>query len=200
MFKKWVVIGLAIVLALLGLSACGTGAASTTAITGTGAVSTTPTAHIDKAKFAASWADYKAIESATSVGVSYDQFPTLVQKLVTDISLLPQDLTPAEAMDKEQLATVAQAYADSCTLWGASINGTVPEGIIAIEDNAAPPEQVPGVARMISAYSLATTPRDIPARAGLAAAEWLYIPADSFKTVWTWAEQHGDSLAADLAP
>jgi hypothetical protein len=77
---------------------------------------------LDKTKFAAVWADLKAIEGATSVGVTYPQFGPLVQKLVTDVSLLPQsNVTPEEKAAEAKLAAVAKTYSDSYTFWGGSL-------------------------------------------------------------------------------
>jgi hypothetical protein len=161
---------------LLLLASCG----SPTTITTKAASTTTTVTAVDKVKFAAVWADFKAIEAATEVGVTYINFAPLVARLQTDISLMPSTgLTAKETDILDRMAAVEDAYGVSRVLWESSIKAEEGEPVVCTPEAAAH-------------FGLTTTTGKF--------AQFTYVDHNAFKDMWAWASRHGNALAPDLAP
>ncbi len=188
------VVGVMLLGAVAAVGCGGSGALDQSALA-TGSVETTavPSPTIDKSKFATVWADFKAIDSATTVGVNYAQFGLLLQTMVTDLSLLPSDLSTKEQAMAGGLAAIAQAYIDSYNLWEiANHHSTWPTLYVSGPSGGRGPGEE--AEPMITTYGITTTTEV------LAKGTNVFIADDAFLEIWAWASAMGAELAPLLAP
>jgi len=142
---------------------------------------------VDPKKFEDLYRVGKSIEGATAVGVTYQQFGELLQKLATEIAI-GTDKAKSEK-EKELVraySEVLAAYRDSTAIWKKKIEqvqyGFIPKGKILIDKLE--------LLRIIEKYGL-----PLESEKGLE-----YTPEDSIQEIWGKArkrlEQANEILAA----
>jgi hypothetical protein len=186
MRSRLIVVFMVVAVLVALVAGCGESTSNTSASSSKGTTSTVP--HVDKTKFATAWRSLTEIESALSVGVSYVNFGPMVQGYVTELSLLPSNLSADEAAVKTKLAEIASAYADSLTLWKAKIDTTKGPEMRAYDNIT---EWIAGVKAMIPKYGIPTEQNEFGA---------VYISTHSMMLAWEWAADKKAELAPILAP
>ena len=107
----------------IGCGSTGTGSATTGSTVATDSTSTTLSGKIDKTKFTGAWRALVAINSATSVGVTYPNFGPLLSTLLAEVDLIPKDgLSAKEQAAILKMADIVQNYKDSYDAWKTSID------------------------------------------------------------------------------
>ena len=185
------VAALAVVLATGALFGCATAEKTTT--TTTERVTTTTRPSVDKSKFADVWRAIVKIESATAVGVTYRDLGALVQNLVTEVSLLPQDMNTSESELQLAVLRIAMAYNDSLILWERKLDqsDSIAYGGIAIRRDGKP--LIDRAREMVDAYAL-----DLEPSTSMSGYE--VVPDESIQQIWMWASESSDAIRPDIAP
>lgn len=184
MFRRTSLV-LLIALALISVVA-GCSAASQTTTSETASTTTMP--EVDKEKFSDVWRALMEVQGATTVGVVYSDFGPLVQGFVTELSLLPQDMTNADRVAALALAEVAQAYSDSLALWGRKIKQDSDYKGISVFYDGKP--LISRAREIVDTYGLTVTDESISE----------VVPGTSIQVVWAWAAERTDRLRPLIAP
>ncbi len=128
---------------------------------------------VDKEDFADVWRAAVELQAATTAGVTYNDLGPMVQDLVAEIGLLPQDLSETEQDIARKLADIAQAYDDSMALWEQTLKygDSLPYVFVFDEWSA-----------ILDRYGVSSREQD------------------AFLEVWVWASDSIDELRPAIAP